>query len=220
MTLVSFNGNNGASPFGALLQGSDDNFYGTTAGTLDGSFGGMVFRMTPDGELTNLVTFNLSNGATPSGGLVQDSDGNLYGTTEWGGNLSVNGGYGFGTVFKLTPPKSLRTLLPLGGSNGSYCFSGLVQGSDGNFYGTTTGGGAGGGGTVFKITPAGTLTTLVAFKGSDGRSPQASLIQGSDGNFYGTTKYGGAGGGGTVFQMTPAGTLKTLVAFGDQPNSP
>jgi uncharacterized repeat protein (TIGR03803 family) len=88
-----------------------------------------------------------------------------------------------------------------------------VQGTDGNFYGTTFSGGASGAGTVFRMTPAGVLTTLATFNGTNGIAP-SGLVQGSDGNFYGTTTYGGTGGRGTVFQMTSAGVLRTLVAFG------
>src|SRR5664279_4294767 len=76
----------------------------------------------------------------------------------------------------------------------------LVQGRDGNFYGTTSSEGTSGNGAVFKITPTGTLTTLHSFAGSDGSDPQAGLVQGTDGNFYGTTSYGGTGGNGTVFR--------------------
>jgi uncharacterized repeat protein (TIGR03803 family) len=170
--------------------------------------------MTPAGALTRLVSFSGADGWEPAGGLVQAADGYFYGTTVWGGNLSLNAGWGFGTVFKMSSAGALTTLVAFGGYNGSYCGSGVVQGSDGNFYGTTGGGGAGGDGTVFKITPAGLLTTLVSFSGADGHRPYAPLVQGSDGNFYGTTSYGGAGRGGTVFKMTPAGVLTTLVAFG------
>ena len=91
--------------------------------------------------------------------------------------------------------------------------AGLVQGSDGNFYGTTYHGGASGNGTVFKMTPGGALTTLVSFTGSNGQYPQAGLVQGSDGNFYGTTYFGGANGVGTVFKVSAGGALTTLVSF-------
>ena len=227
-TLVSFNGGNGSSPFAALVQGTNGNFYGTTGGG-DGSwFGshspdncGTVFQMTSAGVLTTLLVFTTgANGYNPSAGLVQGNDGNFYGTTAYGGNLSLTltGGYGLGTVFKMTPAGGLITSVSFSGANGSYTVSGLVQGSDGNFYGTTAGGGTGGsatggGGTVFRMTPSGALTTLVSFNGANGNSPQAPLVQGSDGNFYGTTTYGGAGGLGTVFRVTPAGALTTLVSF-------
>jgi uncharacterized repeat protein (TIGR03803 family) len=203
-----------------LVQGSDGNFYGTTAGGngywLNDGYGGYgtVFQVTPAGTLTTLGSFNGAYGQNPAGGLVQGSDGYFYGVTAYGGNQSLNGGYGFGEVFKINSAGSAAILLSFGGTNGSYCVSGLVQGSDGYFYGTTAGGGAGGGGTVFRMTLAGELTTLVSFNGANGSGPLAPLVQGSDGNFYGTTTYGGPNGGGTVFKMTPAGVLTTLVAFG------
>ena len=96
--------------------------------------------------------------------------------------------------------------------------AGLVQGSDGNFYGTTQSGGTNGGeGTVFKISPNGALTTLYSFTGgNDGASPQAGLVQGSDGNFYGTTVNGGQGGAGTVFRLTivPGPPQLTIIPSG------
>jgi uncharacterized repeat protein (TIGR03803 family) len=214
--LVSFTGANGSGPLASLVQGTNGNFYGTTVVGGPNS-PGTVFEMTPVGGLTKSVTLS-GEGYNPSSGLIQGTNGLLYGTTAYGGNTSVNAGFGFGSVFRMTPTGALTTLVKFNGVNGSYCASGLVQGSDGNFYGTTAGGGGSGslmgGGTVFKMTPTGDLTTLVSFTGANGCSPQAPLIQGSDGNFYGTTTYGGAGGLGTVFKMTPAGVLTTLVSFG------
>jgi len=107
------------------------------------------------------------------------------------------------------------------GANGAYPGAPLIQGTDGNFYGTTAKGGANGYGTVFKITPAGTLTTLHSFDGTDGYEPLAGLVQASDGNFYGTTYQGGTDGAGTVFKITPTGTLTTLHSFdGTDGNGP
>ena len=108
----------------------------------------------------------------------------------------------------------LTTLSSLPSATGRYPYAGLVQGTDGNFYGTTSKGGANNHGSVFKITPTGALTTLYSFSGSDGAYPYANLVQGTDGNFYGTTYQGGTGGGyGTVFRITPAGTLTTQYTF-------
>ncbi len=215
-TLISFNGSNSRCPFGALTKGTNGNFYGTTTGE-GAQFTGTLFEMTPAGALTRRAAFTRGNGSGPSAAILQGTNGFLYGTTEQGGNTNLNGGWGFGTVFKMTSAGALTTLVSFGGTNGSCCVSSLVQGSDGNFYGTTAGGGLGatvtGGGTVFKMTPAGALTTLVSFNDSNGSCPQASLVQASDGNFYGTTAYGGPHRGGTVFRVTPAGVLTTLVAF-------
>ena len=219
-TLVSFNGTNGTYPYAALLQGSDGNFYGTTAA--GGTSGiGTVFQMTPAGALTRLVSFSGTNGSSPFAALVQGRDGNFYGTTAAGGNLNLNYGAGFGTVFKVTPAGVLTRLVVFSGSNGGNPSGGLVQGTNGNFYGTTEYGGASGGGTVFQMTPAGVLTRLVSFNLTNGRLCVGGLVQGSDDNFYGTTDGGGAGGSGTVFKMTPAGGLTTLLSFyGANGNNP
>ncbi|MCU0780713.1 MAG: hypothetical protein MUF04_06375, partial [Akkermansiaceae bacterium] len=196
-----------------LIQASDGSFYGTTP---SGGGGGYctVFKMTPNGVLTTLVHFTRDNGSHPVG-LVQGSDGDFYGTTSGGGS---GGGYdpsgsGYGTVFKMTTTGSLTTLVHFTGTNGRNPGAGLVQGRDGNLYGTTREGGDEGAGTVFKISPTGSLTTLVKFTGANGRHPEAGLVQDSDGNFYGTTAFDGSDGGGTVFKMTPAGKLTTLVNF-------
>jgi uncharacterized repeat protein (TIGR03803 family) len=95
-------------------------------------------------------------------------------------------------------------LYSFSGDDGANPHGTLVQGSDGNFYGTTSFGGASNDGTVFQITPAGSLTTLYSFSGGDGSHPFAGLVQGGDGDFYGTTFRGGAGNSGTVFKLSPA----------------
>ncbi len=163
--------------------------------------------------LTTLHSFGGGDGAYPYAGLVQASDRNFYGTTRDGG-ASGNCIDKCGTVFKITPNGTLTTLHSFGGGDGAYPEAGLVQASDGNFYGTTEFGGVNNYGTVFKITPNGTLTTLHSFGGGDGAYPEAGLVQASDGNFYGTTTRGGANYYGTVFRITPDGTLTTLHNFG------
>jgi len=224
-TLVSFSNTNGAAPLAALVQGGDGNFYGPTSlgGNLSLNTGagcGTVFKMTPAGVLTTLVQFNGTTGGYSVAGLMQGTNGNFYGTAEYGGSLSANDGYGFGTVFAMTPAGALPALVMLNLTNGYNPAAGLTQGSDGNFYGTTDGGGTGGAGTVFQLTPAGVLTTLVSFNGANGNNPHGGLVLGTDGNFYGTTEYGGANGLGTVFQVTTNGTLTTLASFGGQTNTP
>jgi uncharacterized protein (TIGR03437 family) len=227
-TLFNFNPSaDGQQPLAGLLQGTDGDFYGTTF--LSGSFGGTVFKITPSGTLTTLYNFchggpSCVYGFEPTAGLVQATDGNFYGTTDWGGDNGA--GYGLGTVFKITPSGTLTTLYSFC-SQGGYpnCTDGaspqaaLVQGTDGNFYGTTFGGGAksciiedsNGCGTIFKITPSGTLTTLYSFcsqRGcTDGFQPAAGLVQATDGDLYGTTS------SGTIFKITPSGTLTTLYSF-------
>jgi len=135
---------------------------------------------------------------------MQGNDGNFYGTTVGGPAFPTD----WGSVFKITPQGTLTTLYRFtGGIDGEYPLGGLVQGKDGNFYGTTSGpSSAGPWGNVFLITPLGTLTNLYTFNDdnddTDGGNPSAAMIQGSDGNFYGTTTTGGDGGGeGTVFRL-------------------
>jgi len=112
-----------------------------------------------------------------------------------------------------SPAQTFTSLASFNGTNGASPEGILVQGVDGNYYGTTYGGGASGDGTVFKITAAGTLTTLHSFNGTDGKEPQGGLVLATDGNLYGTTTYGGTYGYGTVFKITPAGALTSLYSF-------
>ena len=234
-TLHRFNVTDGFRPEGTLVQGTDGNLYGTTlnggtAGTACGSSGcGVIFRITPAGALTTLHSFDGTDGWQPLAGLIQAADGDFYGTTELGptGPIGVacNLGDGCGTVFKITPAGALTTLHSFDLLDGDFPAGGLIQGTDGNFYGTTGNGGAGGMcayacGTVFKITPEGTLTTLHSFNLLDGANPIAGLIQASDGNLYGTTSSGGPNvyatppaDDGTVFRITPAGVLTTVHSF-------
>ena len=226
----------GGDPWCGLVQATNGELYGTTStGGVNGD--GMVFRITPGGTLTTLHSFDGTDGDGPTTGLIQSTDGNLYGTTLKGGACTGPGGCG--TVFKMTPGGKLTTLYSFctqaGCIDGVSPYAGLVEGTDGNFYGTTTNGGAncfsgGGCGTVFKITPTGKLTTLYNFCSlvgcTDGADPQAGLVRGADGNFYGTTPYGGANigtyqpmtgiGAGTVFKITPSGQLTTLYSFCSQ----
>jgi uncharacterized repeat protein (TIGR03803 family) len=234
-TLHCFDGTDGAHPSAGLVQATDGNFYGTTYsggayGGIIGAYGGTVFKITPGGTLTTLYSFcsqtDCPDGAHPSAGLIQATDGNFYGTTLGGGGV-----WGFGTAFRITPGGKLTTLHSFGlyDPDGYYPSAGLVQATDGNFYGTTSGGGIPGTetqvvpdqgpgfGTVFKITPGGTVTTLFTFDLGDGASP-SGLVQATDGNFYGTTYEGGFYFGGTVFKITPGGTLSTLHSFCSQTN--
>jgi uncharacterized repeat protein (TIGR03803 family) len=233
-TLHNFDGADGIFPQGTLVQATDGNFYGTTFnGGASGNCNlgcGTVFKISRDGALTTLHSFDGNGGANPVAGLVQASDGNFYGTTEYGGandDPRCNYGdlFGCGTVFKVTPGGNVTTLYNF--CSQPYCSDGygplgvLVQARDGNFYGMTSAGGIGaerthcgqGCGTVFKITPDGTLTTLHSFDFNDGYAPFAGLVQASDGNLYGTTLGGGANAAGTVLKITPAGTLTTLHSF-------
>ena len=134
----------------------------------------------------------------------------MYGTTAFGG-----AGGDYGTIFKITLGGVLTPLFSFRGTNGSRPQAGLVQGSDGSFYGTTAAGGLADNGTVFKITPAGAFTLLYSFpsNGRNGVSPLGALIQHTDGNFFGTTSLGGSSGNGIVFRITPAGVFTLLASF-------
>ena len=215
---------NGAWPSAPLVQAADGNFYGTTSdgGTNKGVVGeGTFFEITPGGTLTTLYSFCSQTDCTDGNepwAVVQAADGNFYGTTLYGG---ANASYDCcGTIFKTTPSGATTTFYSFCAqtdcTDGGLPLAGLVQGKDGNLYGTTAHGGAHSGGTFFKITPSGALTPLYSFCAqtdcTDGAFP-GPLVQGSDGNFYGTTPQGGAKGNGTIFQMTPNGTPTTLYNF-------
>jgi uncharacterized repeat protein (TIGR03803 family) len=209
---------NGATPQ-TVLQGSDGNFYGVTSGGGTGpcQMGcGGAFKITLTGVQTGLYFFSGgSDGGQPSD-VIQGSDGNLYGTTAYGGTANNQcGAGGCGVAFKLSTAGAESTLYSFaaGTADGGLPV-GITQGSDGNFYGTTTYGGSSNNGTVFKFTPAGVETVVHSFgTGSDGALPQGPLIQGTDGNFYGTTAYGGTENAGTVFKITPAGVETVLYSF-------
>jgi uncharacterized repeat protein (TIGR03803 family) len=217
-TLYNFcsksNCNDGYYPWAALVQATDGNFYGTTYYAADHArtdSAGTIFRITSGGTLTTLHQFDFTDGANSSAPLIQGADGSLYGTTYQGGSA------GGGTAFKITLAGAFTKLHDFCTgtcSDGGSPLGGLVQGTDGNFYGTANSGGAFYG-TVFKMTPSGTVTTLHSFGFSDGANPAAGLVQASDGNFYGTTSSGGANFYyGTAFVMAPDGALKTLYNFG------
>jgi uncharacterized repeat protein (TIGR03803 family) len=217
--LATFDKTNGAAPYGNLVQGLDGKLYGVTTDIGTALPTGRVFKVTTEGTLTTVSTF--AGGSYPDGvqpaGLALALNGNFYGTATWGG-ASKNCQAGCGTVFEATPSGGLTPLHLFAKSDGSHPSAGVVQGTNGNFYGTTFFGGGSlncfsGCGTVFRITPAGTLTTLHVFIGTDGKYPEAALVQAIDGNFYGTTYDGGAHNFGTVFKITPSGTLTTLHSF-------
>jgi uncharacterized repeat protein (TIGR03803 family) len=227
---TSSNCSDGAFPYAGLLLGTDGVFYGTTyeggpssAICLYPRGGcGTVFKVTRTGVLTTLHSFSFTDGANPAGALIQGTDGDLYGTTQFGGGGScISYTPGCGTIFKINSKRGFTMLHSFTGADGWYLYGGLIQGTDGNFYGTTAQGGAYSGGTIFRITPEGELTTLYNFCAqtncTDGQTPTAGLMQASDGNFYGTTESGGSICGffssGTIFKVTPEGALTTLLDF-------
>ncbi|PWU09531.1 MAG: hypothetical protein C5B50_27180 [Verrucomicrobia bacterium] len=201
------NSNDGATPYGTLIVGTDGKLYGTA---IQGGANGLgtVFRSTTNGVVTPLYTFTGGNdGSYPYAGVIQAADGSLYGTTVQGG------AYNYGAIFQVSTQGVWLRSVPLDYTNGASPYTALVQAPDGNLYGTAAYGGLYGYGTVFRVSADGTLTTIVSFNSTNGATPFAGVIFGTDGNLYGTTSTGGSGGYGTVFKVTTNGVLTTLASF-------
>ncbi len=229
-TMYDFQGlTDSGYPWASLVQGVDGSYYGEAQGIPQNNDLGGVFKITSSGTFTTVHHFEVGNPqgpAGPIGGMVRASDGSLYGISEGGGP------YIAGTVFRVGTDDAVATIYNFC-SLGANCPDGAtpwappIQGADGNFYGTTAGGGTTtcryGCGTVYRLTPGGSLTTLYSFHQTDGANPHARLLLANDGNFYGTTFHGGsmqglcatysAPGCGTVFRITPSGVLTTLHTF-------
>jgi|ERR1700688_3633905 len=211
----------GGGPAARVVFGPNGTLYGST--TFGGnSNGGTVYNLGPAARLrteTILYSFTAgSDGDRPSGDLIFDQAGNIYGTTSFGGS-TFNG-----TTFELTPSGSGFTEDLLynftGGNDGADPVAGVISDAAGNLYGTAGVGGAFGFGTVFELTGSGssrTEQTLYSFQdASDGAIPNGGLIFDASGNLYGTTSSGGSGGGGTVFKLTPSAgsfTFSLLFSF-------
>ncbi len=212
VVLHSFKGgrSDGAFPIASLVRDNTGNLYGTT--TDGGAAGfGTVFKVAEDGAETVLHSFGESadDGRYPSAGLVRDSAGNLYGTTEDGGAL------GFGTIFKVTESGEETVLHSFAGNptDGQYPIANLTRDANGNLYGTTELGGSANDGTVFKLDAAGSETLLFNFEGgSTGANPFGGVIRDSSGNLYGAATYG-AHGVGLVFKLSPLGVETVLHKF-------
>ena len=212
-TLVSFNGSDGATPLGLIADANGDLFGTTNVGGANGTGTAFEIAKTPAGYAsapTTLVNFNHADGENPTAGLIEDTKGDLFGTTNTGGAFDFNDG----TVFEIAKTSAgyasaPTTLVTFGGSDGMDPY-GLITDANGDLFGTTNSGGASDDGTVFEIakTSAGYAsvpTTLVSFNGSDGASPAATLIADANGDLFGTTESGGANNAGTVFEITDSG---------------
>jgi uncharacterized repeat protein (TIGR03803 family) len=227
-------GGDGGLPQAGLIQDAAGNLYGTTyyggntsssSCFIGGSFGcGVVFKLDPSGQETVLYAFSGgADGANPSAGLIRDAAGNLYSTTQLGGNTSnaICGAAGCGVVFKLDPSGKETVLYTFtGGADGLDPYAGLVRDAAGNLYGTTGYGGNEGSfcyscGVVFKLDPSGKETVLHAFTGGvDGGFLNAGLVRDGAGLFYGETSFGGgAQNGGVVFKVDASGKETVLHAF-------
>jgi uncharacterized repeat protein (TIGR03803 family) len=219
-TLLIFHGKNGMFPAGALIADTSGNLYGTT-GNGGAHSGGVVFKLTPEGKETILHAFcakkNCTDGQSPQGALIADTAGNLYGTTSQGGALNL------GVVFKIAKDGSESVLHSFkGNSDGATPMGGLLMGTAGTMYGTTSAGGSTscegpGCGTVYQITTKGAEKVLYAFCAvgscTQGQEPWAPPIRDKSGNLFGTTRVGGAHGLGTVFKLTSHNKETVLFSF-------
>jgi len=197
---------NAALPAASMVQGTNGNFYGITAGS-GTNVPGTVFMLDAFGSFTTLVVFNGTNGSSPAGPLFLSKDGNFYGTTSKGGNGNN------GTIFSMTHDGVFKTLAKFNGTNGANPIGGLVLGPHSYYYGTASTGGSNKVGAIFAWTSKMGVSNLFSFKGTNGAYPQGGLVTNRDGNLYGTTFYGGANGLGTVFRLTSSNKLTTLLSF-------
>jgi uncharacterized repeat protein (TIGR03803 family) len=216
----------GANPGAGLVQDAIGNLYGTAGGGTgcSGRGCGVVFRLDTTGKETVLYSFcpagiPCTDGANPSGGLIQDGSGDFYGTTMIGGGSGCRNGYGCGTVFRLDTNGTETVLYSFTGfPDGQYPGAGVIRDGSGNFYGTTGIGGIFNKGTVFKLNNAGVESVLRSFKArTDGKSP-AGVIRDADGNLYGTAASGGGTGCGgpgcgVVFKLDVTGKETVLHRF-------
>ncbi len=188
-------------PLYTVFEGQDGFFYGVAPQVYTG-FYGVLYRMSPSGQVFPLLDFNYTNGSNPNL-PTQGTDGNIYGTTQAGGSMNL------GVVYSVDPAGNVNVLHDFTGypSDGSFPKGVLVQAKDGNFYGVTYQGGTANLGTIFSISASGDYYEVVhSFTGvpSDGTEPLAGLTLGSDGNLYGTTIYGGTNNYGAIFQFIPS----------------
>jgi len=236
-SLHSFTGPDGWYPDTTLVRGRGGNLYGVT------SFGGsgfdpanpgitgrgVIFRIAANGAFSIIHRFTGPDGWYPFANMIATDDGTLYGVTYHGGSsFDPDNPWGSGgTIFRIAANGTFTTLHSFTGTDGLSPAGGLVRGSDGNFYGTTTNGGAGfdpsnvSSGTIFRVTPGGVFTSLHSFTGDDGAYPFASLIDGGDGYIYGTTPSGGVSfapntpwlTAGTIFRVSNDGSFQSLHSF-------
>lgn len=212
--LYNFQGDqNGYYPQNSLALGLNGDLYGTTYGG-----NGTIFKVTPNGTLTTLHIFQGADGSGLFGGLTLGTDGNFYGTTNAGGAHSSFCPSGCGTIYKMTPSGTVKTLYSFCQQN--YCPDGnsprgrLAEGTDGNFYGTAWGGGLYKLGTIFRITPTGSFTLLYTVQNSNYPQLYGGLMLATDGNFYGSE------GGTGLYQITPQGAFTQLPNPGNEANLP
>jgi uncharacterized repeat protein (TIGR03803 family) len=205
-TIFSLNqdGSEGNFILAPLIQAANGYLYGTAEfGGANGC--GTIFTLTTSGTLLHVYSFPCGAGGNlPAGPLVQGTDGNLYGTTQWGGNVSSSGecDSGCGTIYKVSHGVVSILYRSSGYPNdGGLAIAGLIQGTDGNLYGGTDRGGANDFGTLFQISLSGQYKLLYSFVDAIGSGANAALLQHTSGKFYGTTSFGGQNGVGAVYSL-------------------
>jgi uncharacterized repeat protein (TIGR03803 family) len=200
----------GANPHGSLVQGSDGAFYGMTNNGGTDEYG-TIFKITTSGTLAVLKNLDYyTTGGFPDGSLLKASDGAFYGMTNTGGTNT------YGTIFKITQGGTFSVIKNMDlTTTGIYPQGSLVQGSDGQLYGTAAEGGTYGNGVLFKLCTSGSYTVLKSLTTVNGMQPKGSLMQAMDGNFYGVTTVGGSNNKGTIFKLTSTGTLTVLKNLDD-----
>ncbi|MGC1372935.1 MAG: choice-of-anchor tandem repeat GloVer-containing protein [Candidatus Sulfotelmatobacter sp.] len=209
----------GGDPLGGVIQGLNGTLYGTTS--TEGPRGaGTVFKLSRTGEFSTLFSFcpqtDCPGGQAPMGPLTWAANGNLVGTTAYGGTGNA------GTIFEISPAGHFRVLHAFAAADDSQgnIANGVVLARDGNYYGTTYVGGTFGYGSIFELSPLGRYATLFSFSAVEGDEPEGTLVQGFDGNFYGTTYMGGPSFYGNIFRFTPSGTFTSLYDFCSGPGCP
>ena len=216
-TLVSFTGKDGSFPFAGLVIDGSGNLFGTTGGQLNSSTNKATVFEVQAGTHTLVTIATLGESARPTGTLVVDSGGNIFGTTSKGGKDSR------GTVFEIAAGSSkVTTLASFNGTNGGAPDGSLLMDSQGNLIGLTGNGGGitNAAGTLFKLTPNGTastITTLAVFTGGNGNRPLGTLIMDGGGNIFGVTSQGGGNAEGAAFELEAgASTITKLFGFKGQ----
>lgn len=207
-SLWQFNGTNGSAPLPPLVQAADGYLYGATAlGGTNPNYG-TLFKISTNGDFTSLASFDGTNFGNPQSGLTLGLDGNLYGTTQFGGEN------GQGVLFRLTTNGTLSTVFSFSASGPHWPNARLFQATDGNFYGAAYLFGTNNNDAIFSMTPEGVLTTLYLFVPFGYQlGPVTELIQGSDGSFYGGYFFGGVNGCGSIFRLTVPGACSPRIFF-------
>lgn len=220
--LYQFSGGaDGREPRAGVIRDSAGNLYGTTifggdtsCPLADGLGCGTVFKLEPSGQESVLYRFQGgTDGAEPTGGLLMDSVGNLFGTTLYGGANPCLYAYGCGTIFKIDHQSGAETVIfSFDGSDGQYPLDTPIQDSAGNLYGSGSSGGTYDNGVIWELDQSGAETVLHSLASRQGADPAGGLIRDSSGNLYGTAN-GGGEGVGTVFELSPSGKLSVLIDF-------